>query len=625
MEFKPSEILHYNKDYSEEQKKSPMYQNFLDWCFSHGLKWTGVDFPAFFGPSGQLRGMVCSRDIQPYEAVLAVPNELLISSEEIRDDPALFKIFSQYEMFYDQDDGSYNTVLIGLLYHKALGKKSRFYEYFQMIEEFQNGTNMSQETFEFIQDPTLRDFVEEIQDNFKKDYAKIRPIILKNSNLFPGIGYKEYIWAEQFVASRTFSDYWPGRLAVPMVDLCNHSHARLATAEIINLKLERASKEEREKAGYWKLRGNFDLKLILDESKFDASKVVETKDKSSLENTSILEYLEGYVDSSDSEEEDEEEKQKEEETLSEEQGLEGKEENPDDYTHYNEFQMDFPWYDHQDKDNYFVIANNTNKVLPKGSELTIYYGPKSNKYLMTWYGFAYIDNPDDFYTLEFIKDPELRNKLDLPQGILQKYIKSKELSADSLVIGEIKIKPSVQLKSCQVKRFKICFPLLEACREYQKETGASSESTSSLMAQLDLERQSLEAYKASFEHLLSSYQRSAEEDKRLIDSFDSSDLPYHLLVIVICEYTWKIIFRHHAALAQILLSILKEVSGLLLVETEGQSGPPKDLLSEEDFKKLEEILLKPHPPETSLEHLKKNRQYMGAYLKYLLGLLKSSN
>ena len=59
-------------------------------------------------------------------------------------------------------------------------------------------------------------------------------------------------------------------MLVPMVDLVNHYAHEQCTTEILHIGLEKEqSKEKRESVDYRKLRGNFDISLLLPKSDFD--------------------------------------------------------------------------------------------------------------------------------------------------------------------------------------------------------------------------------------------------------------------------------------------------------------------------------------------------------------------
>lgn len=97
------------------------YKSFLKWCFDNGMKWTGVEYPAIF--ENGLRGMAATRDIKPYEAILFVPNSMLVSVKSCKEDKFLGKIIEKYpEVFGNEDDGDYNILTLFLLRERMRGK-----------------------------------------------------------------------------------------------------------------------------------------------------------------------------------------------------------------------------------------------------------------------------------------------------------------------------------------------------------------------------------------------------------------------------------------------------------------------------------------------------------------------
>lgn len=79
-----------------------------------------------------------------------------------------------------------------------------------------------------------------------------------------------YCWANQFVTTRCFGWYMPCTMLVPMADLINHYAQETCTTEIIHLGLEQEKdKLKRERLKYRKVRGNFDMSLLLPKTHFD--------------------------------------------------------------------------------------------------------------------------------------------------------------------------------------------------------------------------------------------------------------------------------------------------------------------------------------------------------------------
>ena len=171
--------LQYSKKISDREKMNPRHKIFLDWCFDNGLKWTGIDFPAYFGNNGELRGVVATRDIKPYETVLAVPNKLLITTQKAREDKYLCKVLKAHEdVFHGNDDhGDYNTLIVYLIREKLKGEDSFYYPFINLVPEIESGLVWDKETIDFIEDKSLKQEAIEAQEDFAEEWLVMKPIL----------------------------------------------------------------------------------------------------------------------------------------------------------------------------------------------------------------------------------------------------------------------------------------------------------------------------------------------------------------------------------------------------------------------------------------------------------------
>jgi hypothetical protein len=119
---KESKETEYNRTISSKEKHNPKYKEFVEWCLANGMKWTGVDFPAFFGAEGHLRGVVTTRDIKPYEAIIAIPNKILMTTIQAKEDKYLGKLIKAHpDVFLVEEAGEYNILIAMLLRERAKG------------------------------------------------------------------------------------------------------------------------------------------------------------------------------------------------------------------------------------------------------------------------------------------------------------------------------------------------------------------------------------------------------------------------------------------------------------------------------------------------------------------------
>jgi hypothetical protein len=263
--------LEYNQKISEREKHNPRHRKFIEWCFDNGFKWAGVDFPAYFGLNGELRGIVTTREIRPYEAIMAVPNKLLITSIKAKEDKHLSKIISAHEELFDikDENGEYNILIAFLLKERAKGTESFYFPFLNLVPEIESGLVWDKETINFIQEAALKEEALDAQRELKEEYQAMKEVLEKYPNMFPNLTLHDFAWASQFVTTRCFGWFLPCTLLAPMVDLINHYANEQCTTEIAHMGLEmEESKQKRENLDYRKLRGNYDMKLLIPESNF---------------------------------------------------------------------------------------------------------------------------------------------------------------------------------------------------------------------------------------------------------------------------------------------------------------------------------------------------------------------
>jgi hypothetical protein len=178
--------LKYNREISEKEKHNPKHKLFLQWCLDNGLKWTGVDFPAYFGEKGELRGVVTTRDIKPYEVILAIPIKIIMTTKAAREDPELSKMFDEEDEIFSEDDtGDYNVLIAFLMKEKMKGHESFYFPFLNLMNEFETGLVWTEETISFIEDPNFKECVQYAQLETEDEWKKIRGAFEKYPQIFP--------------------------------------------------------------------------------------------------------------------------------------------------------------------------------------------------------------------------------------------------------------------------------------------------------------------------------------------------------------------------------------------------------------------------------------------------------
>jgi hypothetical protein len=120
---------------TEKLKATGTHQNFKRWCDENGIKTPGADYPVAYGPRGQLVGMAAKKDIEPMQAFLYVPMDVVINEYNARRRcPEIGFIFDRHpEMFKKHRDAEYNTLIMYVMHELLKGKDSFWHPYFEII------------------------------------------------------------------------------------------------------------------------------------------------------------------------------------------------------------------------------------------------------------------------------------------------------------------------------------------------------------------------------------------------------------------------------------------------------------------------------------------------------------
>ena len=64
-----------------------------------------------------------------------------------------------------------------------------------------------------------------------------------------------------------------------------------------------------------------------------------------------------------------------------------------------------------------MVANNRNKIIKKGEEIKVTYGRRSNRYLLTYYGFGLNYNLSDSLNFRMLLDFGVARDFNIPFGV----------------------------------------------------------------------------------------------------------------------------------------------------------------------------------------------------------------
>lgn len=264
--------LEYNEKVSEEYRKTVEYQDFLGWCQKSGIRVAGVEFPAFYGEHGQLRGARASEDILPFQAIIAVPLKCLMMSRKAYDDPELSLIFSKHPQLFDphkDDSASYMAVMFFMLRERIKGRDSELYHVWNIVPVDQSFPWLDDSMVAFIRDQCIIDEIVVMKNKLEYLWTLAKPVLDENTQVYPrSITRQEFNWAYYFSNSRCFGDSMPSLVYTPVIDLINHANKNaIFHCSFSNLKYESLTIAEAKNHGYDKNLGLANLSKLFPERK----------------------------------------------------------------------------------------------------------------------------------------------------------------------------------------------------------------------------------------------------------------------------------------------------------------------------------------------------------------------
>lgn len=177
--------------------------------------------------------------------------------------------------------------------------------------------------------------------------------------------------------------------------------------------------------------------------------------------------------------------------------------------------------------------------MPAGSELSLCYGPKSNRYLLKWYGFAMVDNKYDSLTFHMPAD------VDSPL-LYRSFAKL----ADRQKHGHM----------FRSKLHRVNILLMAECRRRLLKRQVKDTSLRWFATDLKFELEAIYEYRSFFEDFLKNHCRSENEFNDKFELWRNNKISYGKYAALLCEHSYFKIANKHVK-----YSILMEklVNGLI--------------------------------------------------------------
>ena len=601
----PSKALLYNENVTQEKNSSPIMKHYLKWCETLGIKTSRTLYPAHFGPNGELRGMVALEDLEPYHTVISIPvrsTHILSKGESL---PLLKETFAKYPNVFCAKHSSFadmNRYLLYLIYDFTRGQESEYYEYFKISDD-PGAIWVQGEYYDLIYNRRLRDDIDEQNHRIGKLWESFSKILDEVPNLTSRkISRDEFIYCFHFSSCRTFYYHLPSIFAAPGLDMMNHNdtgpHFRRT---IINKVLENASDEECAKVKYTKVCQVGDLSTIFDDIKVKpkhsetrplrfievAGEVVQDSSRISISQEEQLAHRKGLellkniarlqiwnipnwigfrqehsqspLDIVENKADFDCQLARLKEILQNPAGFEQTKKTQQEFilqrageNFYDPNDLNpenFPWFHHDDPNNYAIMYNSTGKILQAGQQPYLHYGKNTNRFLLKNYGFALEKNIYD--SLPFYLVPEKQESSEV----------TIQLEA-GLPSDDIKQQLGLEYRS------KMHQLNVELFIEIKRRVSLRSQSLRTQKESLDLELSALAKYQELFEQYLSSHLRKRNEYLELLEKHKDD---FRARVLLYCELGQLEIAERQIHLASICKKVVENCT-------------QQDSLTEESFK-----------------------------------------
>jgi hypothetical protein len=255
-------------------EKDPLYVRYKEWLREHGvLMDSRVRYPSYFGEAGRgVVGISACKAIEKKRAIIAVPYNLLITIDKVKEDVDLFEIVKENIHFFKGDDESSTKLLVLYLATELIkGEKSIYHPYFSIsAEEYLNGWDSKY--LHMLENRSIMKFMKEQKECIELQFMHFLRIFRRYEKVFPqqlsNSDYKEiYEKAYVFILTRAFGWSLPSISLIPLGDSLNHSNIRYVNHFLVNIEEEKNPQQQEliTQTGYKQYRSEVSLAILKDE------------------------------------------------------------------------------------------------------------------------------------------------------------------------------------------------------------------------------------------------------------------------------------------------------------------------------------------------------------------------
>ena len=125
-------------------------------------------------------------------------------------------------MFVANIDRDFLILVLFILYERNKGTQSFWHPYLDVVDPGLPACYWDEAYLGKIDCPELRMNLESIKEKIESDWSQLQKVILLYPDVFGNVSRELFVWAFQFVGSRSFGWGLPSTSLIPLADAFNH-------------------------------------------------------------------------------------------------------------------------------------------------------------------------------------------------------------------------------------------------------------------------------------------------------------------------------------------------------------------------------------------------------------------
>eukprot|EP01017_Pseudomicrothorax_dubius_P051574 TRINITY_DN9960_c0_g1_i12.p1 TRINITY_DN9960_c0_g1~~TRINITY_DN9960_c0_g1_i12.p1 ORF type:complete len:312 (+),score=55.34 TRINITY_DN9960_c0_g1_i12:68-937(+) len=222
----------------------------------------------------------------------------------------------------------------------------------------------------------------------------------------------------------------------------------------------------------------------------------------------------------------------------------------------------FPWYNTLDDQIYFLVATHADQKVEKNQQLFYFYGSRTNKYLLSWYGFCYSNNRYDSYSFRFwMKQTDLDGFNAIKNMVYDTSLSYYEWENGTTTFNGRKISTFDLTKEIRLKKSRLNEEILVYLRgicipKYPEKEFPETSKIVNQVTSIDYEILIVNYAACIIDHIVSRFKHSLEDDERLLENVGANP---RLRFALIYRMEQQSLLRENAKMLNILLQILVQL------------------------------------------------------------------